>query len=135
MDDNNLEVAHFREGTEEDLPFIYSTWRNSAYYGTFGMQEAFESKEFFKYKTNEIKKILKNATILVCSIGDLIMGYSVYTGTHLYFVYVKADYRNEGLGTKLFPIKIETVDHNLTKIGVTIVGKKGLKIRSSDNES
>lgn len=125
-----------REWRPNDVPFIYSTWRNSIYYGWLelpGSEPRPNPKEFFKIQTVYIDNILEGADVRVAVLyddPDTIVGFSVHTDSHLYFIYVKEAYRREGIGKLLYPNFIETVGPQLTKIGAAIVRKKGLKIEA-----
>lgn len=121
-----------------DIACIYSTWRKSAYYSA--EPKIMESPtQFFKNQNEKIKKILPKAVIKIACLEDdpiVIVGYSICTGTHLDFVYVKTDYRRKGIGALLVPKNIETVTDQLTVIGKAIVDKKKLKTRGeSDGRS
>lgn len=121
---------------ESDEGFIYSTWRNSSYYGS-GVHQGGADK-FFKKQTAKIKQILKDALIFIACLEDdpmTIIGYSVTTGTHLDWIYVKPGeddcFRKKGIATMLMPKTIQTVTHQLTKIGREIVIKKNLKTKEN----
>lgn len=113
---------------DHDIAFIYSAWRNQAFYSALNKPEERPSV-FFTNKTEEIKRILGHATIKIACLQDspvTIVGYSVYTGNHLDWIYVKEDYRKQGVGTLLMPKNIETVPSELTKIGKVLADKKKL---------
>lgn len=120
-----------------DQACIYSTWRNSSYYGGVWPENNIPySKYFFKTQTVLIRGILGRARVRIACLQDdplTIIGYSVSTDKHLNFIYVKVDYRGKGLGAMLMPKDIETVTSELTKIGKVIVEKKKLKIKENDN--
>lgn len=110
----------------QDQAFIYTTWRNGVYYGPNNLREK-DSKPVFKELTAKIRDILSKATVkIACLEGShfVIIGYVVYTGTHLDWVYVKEDYRQKGIASLLVPKEIETVTSTLTKIGKAILEKK-----------
>ena len=115
---------------EEDEAYIFSSWRNSSYYSALqkpkGLPETFFSKQ-----SQKIANILKNAKVRIACLDEspkTIIGYSVSTGKHLDWIYVKSDYRKVGIGKILMPKDIETFTDQLTKIGDAIVKKKNLKI-------
>lgn len=119
---------------ESDEGFVYATWRNSAYYGSAGQKGS--AGQFFKKQTIKIKSILKDALVFVACLEDdpmTIIGYSVSTGTHLNFIYVKPGendcFRGRGIARMLMPKTIETVTDQLTKIGKEIAEKKKLKTK------
>ena len=113
---------------EGDKPFIYSTWRNQAFYGAVNPHTQ-PSKIFFKKMTVLIKEILSESRPLVACLEsdpDLVIGYSVSKGTHLYWVYVKKDYRNKGIASLLVPKDIVSGEWDQTLTGNAILKKKGL---------
>lgn len=131
-------VRDFRP--KEDEAMIYSTWRNSAFYGASATAEQKRFQEdpkiFFRRLTATIRDTLRGALVLIACVEDapeVILGYSVSTGSHLDWIYVKLEFRGKGIGAALMPKSIETVTANLTKIGATIVEKKKLKIKENDN--
>lgn len=110
-----------------DEAFVYATWRNSKYYGTPGLKKSGDSKEIFRQLTSDIRKILINARVNLACLQDdatFIVGYAVYTNTHLNWVYVRDDYRKNGIATLLVPKNIETFPTEPTKIGMSILQKK-----------
>lgn len=54
---------------------------------------------------------------------DVVLGWSVYEGSILHFVFVKRDARKQGIGTELIPKNAEVITH-LTKSGKAIWKKK-----------
>ena len=109
-----------------DTPFLYSTWRNSAYYG-IDKKDREEPKEAFRLLTQEIKKILKFAKVRVACADNNpthIMGYVVFTGNHLDWIYIKEDYRRMGIATLICPKNIKTFTDKPTKLGRSILEKK-----------
>lgn len=115
---------------EMDQACVYSTWRNSAYYGV--PHRTNPAKPFFKQMTRFIAETLLSATVRVACLEDdprTIVGYSVSTGNHLDWIYVKVDFRGKGIGTLLVPKNIETYTDRITKIGEKIVEKKNLKLK------
>lgn len=131
MDEVSVIIRPFEPNTDQAC--IYSTWRNAAYYGMTPRNPKGNGKNFFKQQTALIKDILKDAYVRIACLKDdpmTIIGYSVTTGTHLDFIYVKVEYRNKKIGTMLMPKNIETVTSRLTKIGEVLVDRKKLQVRS-----
>jgi ribosomal protein S18 acetylase RimI-like enzyme len=81
---------------EQDLAMVITSWRNSAYYRSAGLEHN----------------------------PQVIIGYSVFTNTHLDWIYVKDDYRRNGIGSILCPKSIQTYPKEQTKIGFAILNKK-----------
>lgn len=118
-----------RDFLESDRPFIFSSWRNSSFFGVpHGTRP--EAAGFFARKTREIGQILaRNARVRIACLEDdpqLIIGYSVSTARHLEWIYVKDGFRKQGIGQLLFPKDTETVSAHMTKIGAAIAKAKNL---------
>lgn len=121
----------------DDEACIYATWRNSSFYLS-AKPISQSSTKFFSEKNREIKQILPLAKVKIACLSDskeTIVGYSVSRGTHLDWIYVKPDYRMQGVATLLLPKEIKTVTPDLTKIGIKIVNKKNLKIADPAQEN
>lgn len=120
---------------EQDEAFIYCTWRDQAYFSAIDTPEG-DPKEFFRKTTRIIKEILKTAKVRIACLLDsptTIIGYSVSTGDHLNWIYVKVDYREVGIGKMLWPKEIKTVTCYLTKIGAKIADKKQMILKENSN--
>lgn len=127
---------------EQDRAFIYSSWRNSAFYlaSVKTEQERFQKdpKAFFREQTALIRDVLDKAIVKIACVQDareIILGYAVARGSHLDWVYVKLEFRGRGIGQALtnnLP-EIQTVTPHLTTIGAIIVEKKKLKIKENDH--
>ena len=122
-------VIVFRNMKDEDLAMIYSTWRNSSYYSAVSRPEM-PTNEAFRIKTIEIKNIMTNCEAKVACLKDspdTIIGYSIWDDKHLYWVYVKPEYRRQGIAKRLVPKDIETIPEELTALGERIAEKKPFK--------
>jgi len=118
-----------------DEPYIYSSWRNSWYYSSIVKPKG-NPKQIFQRQTQKIKEILEKAQIRIACLDIdpvVIIGYSISRNNHLDWIYVKSDYRKNGIGTMLFPKNIETVTNDFTKIGEVIFKKKYLKTQGEEN--
>lgn len=127
-------IRPYRE--PHDDACIYSTWRNQAYYSALMKPEG-NPTVFFKRVSRIIQNILKSAQVRIACLYDdphIIIGYAVYTGDHLNWIYVKQEYRNKGIASMLWPKEIKTVTCYLTKIGAKIADKKNLIMEKKDNE-
>lgn len=134
MDENSVSIVVRDFYPDWDSACIYATWRNSAYYGVPRGTEC--PKGFFSNLTQKIKEILKTAKVRIACLSDdpsIIIGYSVVSGTHLDWIYVKTEYRHMGIGKMLFPKDIETVTDHFTKIGRVIAEKKNLKTKEKSH--
>lgn len=121
-------IREFKRKQDEAL--VYATWRNSLWYDDDKRREG-DSDRFFRVATGSIRDVLDNPNTVVrvaClhDCPDVIVGYSVVTGWLLHFVYVKADYRNKGIGTLLVPKNIRAISPAITKVGRIIALKKKL---------
>jgi ribosomal protein S18 acetylase RimI-like enzyme len=118
-------VVVVRLGTKEDLPCIYSTWRNSAYYAGGGhrREKSVTRATFFRDLNYKIKHILEGAVVHVACLSDspnTILGYGVFTGSHINWVYIKPDYRRQGLARRLCPTMVDSITSTPTPLGATI---------------
>lgn len=85
-----------RQANEGDLSFIYSSWLKSYR----GIQKHVDSDVYFKGQHKLIETILSiSNVIVVCPEDDTetIIGYVVYRGDKLHWIYVKSVYRNLGM--------------------------------------
>lgn len=116
---------------EEDSRLIFSTWRNNVWFDTHTDDQI--DPIFFRKKTKEIKEILTHPSTIVkiaCdkNKADQIIGYAVMNDNSIEFVYIKFDYRKEGVAT-LLTKGFLTVANPSTKIGAAIIKSHELKIR------
>lgn len=113
---------------EIDTPFLFSTWRNAIWFDTHTNNEI--NPIWFRLKTKQIKLILEKPDIkikIACLRGniDQIIGYSVIDDLTIEFVYVKINYRNQGVAT-LLTKGFKDIVKPETKIGHGILKKKKL---------
>lgn len=119
-----------------DEPFLYASWRNSLWYD----EERTENPDkFFRLATKSIRKVLAQptTTIMVAVQEDsplFILGYAVIDkASHVLWVYVKADYRNQGLASLLCQ-RAESFHKPMTKIGKAIAKNKNLNVVTDEQE-
>ena len=118
---------------DTDNPIIYATWRNALWFDE-KRDESF-GNEFFSLATKQIRQLLKRNDAVVriaCKQDDpsFIAGYAVLTGTHLDMVYVKADYRKQGIA-KLLTKGFTTIAQPGTKLGIKLAEKWNLEVKEN----
>lgn len=110
-----------RKVEQEDLHFIYSTWLKSLYFGNSWFRQI-DKVIFFKKYARIIDDLIRCSTVEVACFTDqpdIIVGYIVYFGPTMHWVYVKKSWRMLGVANMLIPQKISTISH-LTKLGKVI---------------
>lgn len=133
MTDAVVVLRHF--DPETDSGFIYSSWRNSSFYLRAAVDSG-DPSSFFSDQTRRIREILKFADIRIACLEDsplFIVGYSVCSGSHLDWIYVKVDYRGKGIGRLLTPKGTKTFTADVTRIGKVIAFKKNLTLKENDH--
>ena len=129
-----------RQALPQDKDFIMDAWLQSQYYSNPDYLGQIPTHLFFVLYTYFIKAILFKPDTCAWIATDVdhpswIVGFSVYQGQSLYYVYVKKDYRKQGLAKLLVLPETKQVvtltDYRcLTKIGLSLVEKYGLQVRS-----
>lgn len=117
-----------RGATEDDFPFIYSTWLKGLRFGN-DVFNLIEQESYFKNYHRVIEAILNrpDTHIAVACLNDdptTILGYSILgeTGT-VHYVHVKQAFRRFGIARGLCPKEIKKVTH-ITKAGWNILKDK-----------
>lgn len=128
-----VEVVTRPYNPDTDAPLVYTTWRNNLWYDL--KRPDSEATAFYRKVNRHIKKLLSQPSTVVriaCMTYDpnQIIGYSIMQGTHLIWVYVKANYRKEGIATLLCKDYL-TVSEPETKIGQSIVKNKKLTTKEN----
>lgn len=122
---------------ETDAPLIFASWRNALWFDLHPNEEK-PNPVFYRMMTKKINMMLRNPNTKVkiaCLADDHneIKGYSVLCGTTLEMIYVKLDYRNQGVATLLCR-GFKTIAKPLTKIARAIADKKNLKENQDGRE-
>jgi hypothetical protein len=136
LDQVKIVIRAFNPNNQKEVGLIYATWRNQAFYSA-QTKPQLEPKYFFSRVTRTIRDILEHAEVRIACImdsPDTIIGYSISTGDHLNWIYVKEGYRRKGIGTLLFPKGIHTVTCYMTKDGAKIADKKNLVLKENKHE-
>lgn len=102
---------------------IYSSWKRTLRYGNDYFKIVDQAAYFAAYE-RYISFVLHQPHAVVrlavlTDDPDVILGFSVYRGNVLDYVYVLKDQRRQGIGAKLVPRGIDTISH-VTKTGITI---------------
>jgi GNAT superfamily N-acetyltransferase len=105
----------------EDESFIYSTWLLGLYYGDDKIKAETPDHAFMKAYRPIIRLLLarpdtKIKVVCVTEDPDTIIGYSVFEGDTLHWVFVRPAWRKFGLAKKLIPPSTAAYSH-LTKLG------------------
>ena len=93
-----------------------------------------KSENFFRHKTAQIKALLTySKTNVACFKDDpnVIVGYECHTNDHLDFIYVKPDFRRQGIAKLLLPKNIKTYTSLVTNIGKLIADQKNLTLKEN----
>ena len=110
----------------EDKNFIMATWLRGMFYGDTWFGQI--PKDIFMTNYHKILEALVTAPTTTITVSclledpDVILGYSVYTGKKLHWVFVKSAWRSIGIAKSLIPQGVDTVTH-LTKVGSGILRK------------
>jgi len=120
-----------------DTGLIYSSYPKGVYYGSFTPIDTPKDK-WFKAFYIEMQDQLKTSTVSIACMSDnedVIIGYSIVTGTCLEFVYVKEQFRNQGIARLL--LKNHPIEQykNVTKVGHAILQKKDSRYEASQSAS
>lgn len=110
---------------DKDAPFIFSSWRNALWYSEDRDENL--SNIFYRRANQEIKHLIKDffTTVKIACLSDdhdQIVGYSVMKKDNLEFVYVKKDYRKQGVA-KLLSKGFKTISEPFTIEGRSIAAK------------
>jgi len=110
-----------RKAVKSDEAFIYSTWLRGLYYGNPWFREIDKDTFFTKYHA-VLENILNKACVEIACLdedSDTVLGYVVYRGSIMDWVFVKKSFRKIGIAKRLAPANITKVSH-LTKIGKAV---------------
>jgi hypothetical protein len=133
MDEERVVIRTYQES---DAAFVFSTWRNSIWFDKKERLEA-AAPSFFREMTKKIKRKIKEpmASLRIACLSidrDHIIGCAFKIGPILEWVYVKKDYRNQGVGT-LLAGEFKEISRPVTQIGIAVAAKKGFKIKGETN--
>lgn len=119
MESNLTANLKLRDPSQEDLEFIYATWLRSLYYNNEWFNLIDKDIFFDKYKLVLHALLSRGVEVRIAGF-DLdeytILGYSVYEGDTLHWVYVKKAWREMGVAKLLVKPTTNKITH-LTKLG------------------
>jgi hypothetical protein len=120
---------------DTDSGILYSTWRNAIWYDE--KRDEQEAGAFYTLASQQIKKLLSRPEVTVkiaCAQDepDFIAGYSVMSGNHIEWVYVKINFRKKGIA-ELLTRGFSSVSQPSTKIGKAIAADHNLIIKENRN--
>lgn len=118
-----------RPSIESDKAFVISTWLSGQYHGSPYWSQM-PKELFYAEYTELINTILcnPNTEVTIAILEDdpnMLLGFSVHSGTTLHWVYTKKDYRSNGIMRLLVPNTITTVS-STSLPGAAITRKKKL---------
>lgn len=118
------ESVVIRPANERDVPFIFSCWLRGLRYGN-ELFELIDAEVYYEVYHQVIQNIITSPgtnVSVACLKEDpeVILGFSVSSGSTLHWTHVKKPWRNIGIAKALAPAHLTTVSH-LTKVGVGIL--------------
>lgn len=120
------ELIDIRGPMPSDINFIFATWLKGLRFGNdwYGLVD---SKVYYRVYHRVIEAILSKPNICIkvaCLKEDpqVVLGYSVSSGSRLDWVHIKKQWRSIGLAKDLVPNPVTTVSH-VTRIGRSILKK------------
>lgn len=127
---NKTDLIAYRTMIPEDKNFIMATFLRGLYYGDSVFTNIPKNIFMTNYHTVAEGILARPSTriSIACLKEDptVILGYSVLNDNEtLSWVFVKKNWRGIGIAKDLTPSTVKTVTH-LTKVGLSIVKKKGL---------
>ena len=124
---NKNDLVAVRDFQPNDKNFILATWLRGLKYGNDWFN-AIDPGIYFVVYQAAIERLLGNPNISVkvaCLKEDpeVVLGYAVYSGARLDWVFVKKAWRGVGIAKGLVPTGITCVSH-LTTVGRSILKKR-----------
>jgi hypothetical protein len=108
-------VYDLRLMRESDIPFIMSTFLKGVYYGNSNNQLV--DKRVFMDNYKHFAQVLINNNAVILAVlkddHDVILGYSIVSSSAstVHWCYVKAPWRNKGIGRALVPSTPKFITH------------------------
>lgn len=124
----SLHIA-IRDIREEDAPFICGTWSQGVFYGS-AHSLSVPKEEWFKRFSDYMEHSIKTGEVFVACLTDdpdLILGYAVFKGPTLEWVFVKHIYRLHGIARLLLKDKVKAINPlTITKLGERLLPRLNL---------
>lgn len=101
-----------RLATEADLRFIRSSWFDS--YWNSSAKKKIEGVVYRTEMRASIERLLKRSRVIVAyfsEVPDEVLGWCAFEFDTCHYVYVKGDYRRQGIGKGLVPPSIVYYSH------------------------
>jgi GNAT superfamily N-acetyltransferase len=119
-----------RAAQATDKGFILNSWLVGNYWGNWFFNQMNQDL-YFKVYTEVVSRLLFNplTRVDVAALSDdpnMILGFAVYNGPTLHWIYVKKDYRSKGIANLLIKDKSIQFVTSTTKAGAAITKKKNL---------
>lgn len=126
-------LYNIRTATTDDRNFVLKSFLLGIYYGDSWFSKI--PKAIFMNNYKKVAAALfdnpRNMVVVACLPDDpsVILGYSIISGDGLtlHWVYVKKDWRNRGIMTRILPQSINCVTH-LTELGIILLKKSNKPI-------
>lgn len=126
--DSGQMILELRPAVPADINFIYSTFLRGLYFGNDLYSQIDQDSYFDAYSkvlTNLLTKPGTETTVAhLPGEPDVMVGFSISSGTVLHYVFVKAAFRKQGVATQLVRPDTKVVTH-ITKPGNAIRKKRG----------
>lgn len=109
-----------RPGVKEDANFVFATWLKGYYYGSKATKTISKTSFMMEYH-KVIENILSKPSTQVAVAAlkddpDVIIGYSVFDGPVLHWVFVKDGWRKMGIAASLTDLPFTVCTHQ-TELG------------------
>lgn len=106
-----------------DVGFIYDTWPKGLYHAS-ATKITRPKKVWFEAFYNYVNNCMEDCLIRIACLQDepyTIIGYAVIDLDTLLWIYVKEDYRRQGIANLLTATKVKKYNDQMTKLGKLII--------------
>jgi len=110
------DLMMLRPARESDLPFIMDTWLKTLRVSN-DLFKQIDKEAYYSNYPKVVHNLVHNCITTICCLrddDDVILGYSCYTPTTLHWVFVKKQWRGNGIMKLLVNDDIKFISH-LTK--------------------